>query len=104
MNWFFGLPAIKTIDTLGRRKWLIATLPLMCVLMGAAAYSFPLPYEPLFSLDPKEQGVDNLRNDLGENAFQALRDTLEAKGSQTLRLVATFIFCEPSNTVPCGSH
>ncbi|KAK8127187.1 MFS general substrate transporter [Apiospora sp. TS-2023a] len=43
---FCGLPAIKTIDTLGRRKWLISTLPLMCIFMAAAAYSFPVPYKP----------------------------------------------------------
>ncbi|KAK8079406.1 hypothetical protein PG997_007224 [Apiospora hydei] len=41
---FCGLPAIKTIDTLGRRKWLISTLPLMCIFMAAAAYAYPVPY------------------------------------------------------------
>ncbi|KAK7957326.1 glycosyl hydrolase [Apiospora aurea] len=45
VNFFCGLPAIKTIDTLGRRKWLISTLPLMCLFMAAAAYAFPMPYD-----------------------------------------------------------
>ncbi|KAI2633128.1 hypothetical protein GGS26DRAFT_67863 [Hypomontagnella submonticulosa] len=39
INFFFGLPAIRTIDTLGRRKWLVLTLPLMCLFMTAAALS-----------------------------------------------------------------
>lgn len=46
VNFLFGLPAIKTIDTLGRRKWLITTLPLMCIFMLMGALSFPLPYHP----------------------------------------------------------
>ncbi|RYP14023.1 hypothetical protein DL765_006626 [Monosporascus sp. GIB2] len=45
VNFLFGLPAIKTIDTLGRRKWLITTLPLMCIFMLMAALSLPLPHE-----------------------------------------------------------
>lgn len=59
---FCGLPAIKTIDTLGRRKWLISTLPLMCIFMAAAAYSFPIPY------------------------------SLEKADSNTVRLVATLLY------------
>ncbi|KAI1410458.1 MFS general substrate transporter [Hypoxylon sp. FL1857] len=39
INFVFGLPAIRTIDTLGRRKWLVLTLPVMCLLMMAAALS-----------------------------------------------------------------
>ncbi|OTB10048.1 hypothetical protein K445DRAFT_27974 [Daldinia sp. EC12] len=39
VNFIFGLPAIRTIDTLGRRKWLVMTLPVMCLLMMAAALS-----------------------------------------------------------------
>ncbi|KAF3054845.1 putative polyol transporter 1 [Daldinia childiae] len=39
VNFVFGLPAIRTIDTLGRRKWLVLTLPVMCLLMMAAALS-----------------------------------------------------------------
>ncbi|KAI2464056.1 hypothetical protein F4781DRAFT_92741 [Annulohypoxylon bovei var. microspora] len=39
VNFFFGLPAIKTIDTLGRRKWLVITLPVMSLFMMAAALS-----------------------------------------------------------------
>ncbi len=44
VNFFFGLPAIKTIDTLGRRKWLIWTLPLMSFFMFAGSMSFPIPW------------------------------------------------------------
>ncbi|KAI0446313.1 sugar transporter-domain-containing protein [Xylaria telfairii] len=43
INFIFGLPAIRTIDTLGRRKWLVLTLPLMCLLMTAAALSTLIP-------------------------------------------------------------
>ncbi|KAI1329498.1 sugar transporter-domain-containing protein [Xylariaceae sp. FL0255] len=39
VNFLFGLPAIKTIDTLGRRKWLVITLPLMAIFLAAAALS-----------------------------------------------------------------
>ncbi|KAI3321109.1 hypothetical protein HD806DRAFT_546901 [Xylariaceae sp. AK1471] len=39
VNFLFGLPAIRTIDTLGRRKWLVLTLPVMCLFMTAAALS-----------------------------------------------------------------
>ncbi|KAI0015312.1 hypothetical protein F4780DRAFT_90202 [Xylariomycetidae sp. FL0641] len=39
VNFVFGLPAIRTIDTLGRRKWLVLTLPVMCLFMAAAALS-----------------------------------------------------------------
>ncbi|KAI0429981.1 sugar transporter-domain-containing protein [Xylaria sp. FL1042] len=44
VNFLFGLPAIRTIDTLGRRKWLVLTLPLMCLFMTAAALSTLIPY------------------------------------------------------------
>ncbi|KAI0173450.1 hypothetical protein GGR52DRAFT_571961 [Hypoxylon sp. FL1284] len=39
VNFVFGLPAIRTIDTLGRRKWLVLTLPFMCLFMLAASLS-----------------------------------------------------------------
>ncbi|KAI1132243.1 sugar transporter-domain-containing protein [Nemania abortiva] len=45
VNFFFGLPAIKTIDTLGRRKWLTWTLPLMTFFLFAGAVSFPIPWD-----------------------------------------------------------
>ncbi|KAI1427870.1 sugar transporter-domain-containing protein [Xylaria sp. FL1777] len=45
VNFLFGLPAIRTIDTLGRRKWLVLTLPLMCLFMTAAALSTLIPKE-----------------------------------------------------------
>ncbi|KAI1208183.1 uncharacterized protein F4807DRAFT_155344 [Annulohypoxylon truncatum] len=39
VNFFCGLPAIRTMDTLGRRKWLVITLPVMTLFMLAAALS-----------------------------------------------------------------
>ncbi|ROT35834.1 hypothetical protein SODALDRAFT_52296 [Sodiomyces alkalinus F11] len=45
VNIVFCLPAIRTIDTLGRRKWLILTLPVMAVLMAFAAASFAAEIE-----------------------------------------------------------
>ncbi|KAK2049639.1 hypothetical protein LZ31DRAFT_562455 [Colletotrichum somersetense] len=40
VNFVFGLPAIRTIDTLGRRKWLMLTLPVMTLFMLLAGVSF----------------------------------------------------------------
>lgn len=40
INFVFCLPAIKSIDTLGRRKWLLMTLPLMALSMLGGALSF----------------------------------------------------------------
>ncbi|KAK2003988.1 hypothetical protein LX36DRAFT_666044 [Colletotrichum falcatum] len=40
VNFVFGLPAIRTIDTLGRRKWLMLTLPVMALFMLLAGVSF----------------------------------------------------------------
>ncbi|OHF01214.1 hypothetical protein CORC01_03529 [Colletotrichum orchidophilum] len=42
VNFIFGLPAIRTIDTLGRRKWLILTLPVMALFMLLAGVSFKI--------------------------------------------------------------
>lgn len=39
VNFFFGLPAVKSIDTLGRRRWLLITLPFMAVFMLGGAMS-----------------------------------------------------------------
>ncbi|KAI9167862.1 High-affinity glucose transporter ght1 [Paramyrothecium foliicola] len=41
VNFFFGLGAMRTIDTAGRRTWLLATLPLMSLFLLAAAVSLP---------------------------------------------------------------
>ena len=38
----FALPAVRSIDILGRRKWLIATLPVMSICMLGAALSFTI--------------------------------------------------------------
>ncbi|KAK2590741.1 hypothetical protein QQS21_011573 [Conoideocrella luteorostrata] len=39
INFFFALPAVKSIDTIGRRRWLIITLPFMAILMLGAAFA-----------------------------------------------------------------
>ncbi|KAG6040342.1 hypothetical protein E4U41_000848 [Claviceps citrina] len=39
INFLFALPAIKSIDTIGRRRWLIITLPFMAIFMLGAAMS-----------------------------------------------------------------
>ncbi|KXH65665.1 hypothetical protein CSAL01_09677 [Colletotrichum salicis] len=43
VNFLFGLLAIRSIDNFGRRRWLLVTLPLMCILLAAAALSFLIP-------------------------------------------------------------
>ncbi|PHH80329.1 hypothetical protein CDD80_1968 [Ophiocordyceps camponoti-rufipedis] len=40
INFLFALPAVKSIDTLGRRKWLLATLPFMSLFMLGAGLSY----------------------------------------------------------------
>ncbi|KAL7932499.1 MFS general substrate transporter [Trichoderma chlorosporum] len=47
INFLCGLPAVRSIDTLGRRKWLLGTLPLMALLMLAAALSFKIVAEEI---------------------------------------------------------
>ncbi|KAK5995691.1 Putative polyol transporter 2-like protein [Cladobotryum mycophilum] len=44
INFLFALPAIRSIDTLGRRKWLLITLPFMSLFMLAAALSFKISH------------------------------------------------------------
>ncbi|VUC26145.1 unnamed protein product [Clonostachys rosea] len=41
INFLFCLPAMRTIDTFGRRTWLLATLPIMSLLLAGAAGAFP---------------------------------------------------------------
>ncbi|EHK23342.1 uncharacterized protein TRIVIDRAFT_133172, partial [Trichoderma virens Gv29-8] len=45
INFLCGLPAVRSIDTLGRRKWLLGTLPFMALFMLAAALSFNIAAE-----------------------------------------------------------
>ncbi|KAL3600120.1 hypothetical protein FPOAC2_04351 [Fusarium poae] len=40
INFFFGLLAMRSIDTLGRRRWLLLTLPLMSLFLMAAAIAY----------------------------------------------------------------
>ncbi|KAK1543878.1 hypothetical protein CPAR01_04511 [Colletotrichum paranaense] len=47
INFLFGLLAIRSIDVFGRRRWLLVTLPLMCILLAAAAMSFLIPKGPV---------------------------------------------------------
>ncbi|SPO06054.1 related to myo-inositol transport protein ITR1 [Cephalotrichum gorgonifer] len=42
-NFLFGIPAVGTIDTFGRRKWLLVTIPGMAFALLAAALSFQSP-------------------------------------------------------------
>jgi hypothetical protein len=41
INFFCGLGAMRTIDTAGRRAWLLTTLPIMSLSLMAAAIAFP---------------------------------------------------------------
>ncbi|KAJ2897444.1 hypothetical protein MKZ38_004675 [Zalerion maritima] len=45
INFLFALPAIRTIDSLGRRKWLLLTLPFMAVFLMGAALSTDKHYQ-----------------------------------------------------------
>ncbi|KAL5613991.1 hypothetical protein FOVSG1_003054 [Fusarium oxysporum f. sp. vasinfectum] len=40
VNFLFGLLAMRSIDTLGRRRWLLSTLPLMSLFLMAAAIAY----------------------------------------------------------------
>ncbi|KLO93135.1 sorbitol transporter [Fusarium fujikuroi] len=40
INFLFGLLAMRSIDTLGRRRWLLLTLPLMSLFLMAAAIAY----------------------------------------------------------------
>ncbi|GFP55021.1 polyol transporter 5 [Trichoderma asperellum] len=42
INFLFALPAVRSIDTLGRRKWLLATLPFMALFMLGAGLAFTI--------------------------------------------------------------
>lgn len=42
-NFLFGIPAVGTIDTFGRRKWLLVTIPGMALAFAAAAASLEHP-------------------------------------------------------------
>lgn len=44
-NFLFGIPAVGTIDTFGRRKWLLVTIPGMALALAAAAASLEHPDE-----------------------------------------------------------
>lgn len=42
INFLFALPAVRSIDTMGRRKWLLVTLPFMALFMLGAGLSFKI--------------------------------------------------------------
>ncbi|KAL6898860.1 MFS general substrate transporter [Trichoderma evansii] len=42
VNFLCALPAVRSIDTLGRRKWLLSTLPFMALFMLGAGLSFKI--------------------------------------------------------------
>ncbi|KAI5300377.1 hypothetical protein KEM55_007806 [Ascosphaera atra] len=45
LNWIFAVPAIYIIDTFGRRKLLLSTLPLMALFLLFSGFSFWIPLE-----------------------------------------------------------
>ncbi|KAL6813857.1 MFS general substrate transporter [Trichoderma sp. SZMC 28015] len=47
INFLCGLPAVRSIDTLGRRKWLLGTLPFTALFMLAAALSCTISTESI---------------------------------------------------------
>ncbi|KAF3059180.1 Hexose transporter HXT8 [Trichoderma lentiforme] len=47
INFLCGLPALRSIDTLGRRKWLLGTLPFTALFMLAAALSCTISTESI---------------------------------------------------------
>ncbi|KAK4074068.1 hypothetical protein Trihar35433_3542 [Trichoderma harzianum] len=47
INFLCGLPAVRSIDTLGRRKWLLGTLPFTALFMLAAALSCTISAESI---------------------------------------------------------
>ncbi|RBR06878.1 uncharacterized protein FIESC28_10913 [Fusarium coffeatum] len=52
VNFFFGLLAMRSIDIIGRRRWLLSTLPLMSLFLMAAAVAYAIgPQDP--AGDPK---------------------------------------------------
>ncbi|KAI1012020.1 hypothetical protein LB503_004225 [Fusarium chuoi] len=40
INFFFGILAMRSIDIIGRRRWLLSTLPLMSIFLMAATISY----------------------------------------------------------------
>ncbi|KAF5643157.1 myo-inositol transport ITR1 [Fusarium sp. NRRL 52700] len=53
INFLFGLLAMRSIDTLGRRRWLLFTLPLMSLFLMAAA----IAYNDNFSKDVEARNI-----------------------------------------------
>lgn len=45
INFLFALPAVRSIDTLGRRRWLLMTLPFMALFMLGGALSYGIKDE-----------------------------------------------------------
>ncbi|EJD03083.1 proton myo-inositol cotransporter [Fomitiporia mediterranea MF3/22] len=43
INWLFALPAVKTIDTFGRRNLLLTTFPLMSLCLLLTGFAFFIP-------------------------------------------------------------
>ena len=43
VNFFFALPAVKTIDTFGRRNLLLTTFPLMSLFLLMTGFAFWIP-------------------------------------------------------------
>ncbi|KAL6300612.1 hypothetical protein BKA93DRAFT_828919 [Sparassis latifolia] len=43
LNWVFAFPAVKTIDTFGRRNLLLTTFPLMAIFLLMTGFAFWIP-------------------------------------------------------------
>ncbi|KAL6299918.1 hypothetical protein BKA93DRAFT_882053 [Sparassis latifolia] len=43
LNWVFAFPAVKTIDTFGRRNLLLTTFPLMAIFLLVTGFAFWIP-------------------------------------------------------------
>ncbi|KIL94419.1 hypothetical protein FAVG1_02983 [Fusarium avenaceum] len=53
VNFFFALPAMRSIDIIGRRSWLLSTLPFMSFFLMAATVAY--------ALSPRQNDGDQLR-------------------------------------------
>ena len=57
LNWVFALPAFFTIDTFGRRKLLLVTLPFLSITLLWTGFSFWIPEESTARLAMVTTGI-----------------------------------------------
>ncbi|WQF78614.1 Putative major facilitator, sugar transporter, major facilitator superfamily [Colletotrichum destructivum] len=80
-NFVFGLPAIRTIDTLGRRKWLTPTPPATVFFMLLAGVSFNIP-----DGEPPGRG--------GDTVHHVVRGGILFAGLNVIALLLVFLLLE----------